>query len=165
MRSNHKLGQLSAGQVLRAEGLLNIDQLQEVLEEHRATGERIVDITLARGLATEYDIAKAMVKHLNLPMVSPAGYDSNDDLKDLLPAAFLHNHKIVPLDLFGGLLVVATYGDLSGEEIGEVEREAGKDVNFVLCLKSELERTLDNDYPMESLGKEVASRLDELFGS
>ena len=100
-----------------------------------------------------------------LPLVAPASYDIGDEVKDILSPTFVHNHKVIPLDLFGGLLIVATYGDLNLEAISEIEQESGRDVNFVLSLRSDIERAIETLYPMESLGQEVASRLDELFGS
>ena len=59
MRSIHKLGQLSAGQVLRADGLISTAQLQEIHDEQAATRESVVEIAMARGLVTEFDVAKA----------------------------------------------------------------------------------------------------------
>ena len=44
MRSTHKLGQLSAGQVLAADGLISPEQLQELAHESHESGVREADI-------------------------------------------------------------------------------------------------------------------------
>ena len=165
MRSIHKLGQLSAGQVLRADGLISTAQLQEIHDEQAATRESVVEIAMARGLVTEFDVAKAMVRHLHLPYVSPMRYAIGDDVKAVLPAPALHNHMVIPFNKFGKLLVIATDGDLSSQATKELESESGCSIAFVIALRSEIQKTLNKEFPMENLGQEVASRLDELFGS
>src|SRR5262245_9735110 len=111
MRSASKITSHNAGQVLRAEGLITAEQLEEVTREAQASGERVADVVLARGIATEYDLAKALVHQLSLPFMSPKNYDLPKDVLTVLPAAVCHQHRIMPIDLFGDVLVVATYTD------------------------------------------------------
>jgi type IV pilus assembly protein PilB len=165
MRSSHKLGQLTAGQVLRAENLINAEQVQDMQEESRSTGERVSDIALARGLVTDYDVARAMTRHLQLPMVSAKSYQLDEEVKDLLPAQVLRSHMVLPLDRFGKVLVLATTGDLDEAAVQDLESQSGHHVNFVISPLADLKAVIDDEYPEENLGQEVASRLDELFGS
>jgi len=81
-----------------------------------------------------------------------------------LPPNVLMQHKIVPLDVFGEVLVIATYGDLDASTVTEIENETGKRVACVVALKSDIEHVLQEKFPPQDIGKEVASRLDQLFG-
>ncbi len=164
MRSSHKLGQLSTEQVLRAEGLVDAQQAEEIVEEHRATSERITDIALARGLVTEYDLAKAMCRQLQLPYILPTQYDTPDEIGKPLAGTFFHGHRLVPMDRFGSTLIIATCGDLDMSAIEHIESETKGRVGIYIALVSEIERVLKEKYPVEDLGTAVASRLDELFG-
>jgi hypothetical protein len=164
MRSNSKITSLNAGQVLRAEGLITPEQLDEIQAEAKETGERIADVMLARGVATEYDLAKALVRQLSLPFLSPRNYDVPKEVLTLLPAQVCHQHRVMPLDLFGDVLVMATYSDLDAQAVTEMEADTGKRIVCVISLKTDLEKVLNEKFPREDLGKEVASRLDQLFG-
>jgi len=164
MRSATKITSHNAGQVLRAEGLITAEQLEEVTREAQASGERVADIVLARGIATEYDLAKALVRQLSLPFLSPKMYDVPKEALTVLPAQVLHQHKVMPLDLFGDVFVVATYCDLDASVITDMESDTGKRIACVIALKADIEAVLNEKYPREDLGKEVASRLDQLFG-
>jgi hypothetical protein len=165
MRSLHKLGQLTASQVLRAEGLVTAEQVIEIDEEIQATNERFTEAVLGRSLATEFDIAKAMVLHMQLPMLNPACYPMDESVKTVLPPSVVHNLRVLPYDRFGSLLLVATTGDLDASDIAEIESQSACRATFVIAIRSDLERAIEKDFPAESLGQEVASRLDEIFGS
>lgn len=165
MRAMHKLGQLTPAQVLRAEGIITSEQGGEIEQEIQTSHERFIDVVLARSLATEFEIAKAMVRHLHLPMLPPSSYPVADAARTVLPTNLLHDLSIVPYDCFGDLVLVATTGDLLPHEIADIESQGKGKASFVVALKSEIERTLEKEFPMETLGQEVASRLDELFGS
>ncbi len=165
MRAASKITSLHAGQVLRAEGLLTPELLEEVEQEAQSTGDRVADVILARGLVTEYDLARALVRQLTLPYLSPRAYDTPKEVRSVLPATLLHQHRILPLDLFGDVLLVATYADLDAQAVIDLEADTGKRLACVIAQKSELETVLHERYPPQDLGREVASRLDQLFGS
>ena len=164
MRSATKITSLNAAQVLRAEGLITAEQLEEVQRESQASGERVADVVLARGIATEYDLAKALVRQLSLPFLSPKNYDVPKELLTVLSANVVHQHRILPLDLFGDVLVVATYCDLDAQVITDIEADTGKRIACVIAIRGDLDSVLNEKYPRQDLGKEVASRLDQLFG-
>jgi type IV pilus assembly protein PilB len=164
MRSATKITSHNAGQVLRAEGLITAEQLDEVQREAQSTGERVADVVLARGIATEYDLAKALVRQLSMPYLSPKSYDVPKEALTVVPAQVLQRHRILPIDLFGDVLVVATYTDLDPQTIADIEADSGKKVACVVALKADLEGVLNDTFPRQDLGKEVASRLDQLFG-
>ena len=164
MRSSTKIASLNAAQVLRAEGLISAEQVDQVVEEAQSSGERIADVLIARGFATEYDLAKAMVSELGLPFLSPKNYDSPNDISTHVPSDVARTHRIVPLDVFNDVLVIATYADVDAQALTDLESDSGKRIACVIALKTDIEKVLNDRYPQEDLGKEVASRLDQLFG-
>ena len=164
MRTSHKLGQLNAGQVLIAEGLISGEQLREMLEEQKGTGERITDIAIARGLVTEHDIAKAMALHLQIPFIHPKACDIPDGLVANDHATFLRHNRMIPLDRIKDILVVASCGDVAPKIIDELETYGGCKVALYIAQIGEIQEVLDLKYPKENVGQEVASALDALFG-
>jgi hypothetical protein len=164
MRSSAKITSLNAGQVLRAEGHITAEQLEEVVRESQTTGERVADILLARDMCTEFDLAKALVRQLSLPFLSPRNYQSPKEVITTLPSNVLLQHRIVPIDVFGDVCVIATYGDLDAQTVTDLEADSGKRIAVVIALKSDIDAVLQEKFPPQDIGKEVASRLDQLFG-
>lgn len=164
MRSVSRITSANAGQVLRTDGLITAEQLDDVQREAQQTGERVADVLFARGLVTEHDLAKSMVRQASMPYVSPRTYDIDKDALAALPAAAAHQHRVLPLDLFGDILVLATWCELDPHAVAEMETDTGKRLAFVIAEKTELETILNERYPQQDLGKAVANRLDQLFG-
>jgi len=165
MRSVQKLGQMTAAQVVAADGLVDHETLESVLKEHRQSGERVTDILLARGEVTEFDIARAMARHLQLPYLDPHAYDTPPELKGVVPLSTLHSNRLFPMDRFGNVLVMATCGDVPALAVAQIEKETGCTVALYVSLISQIQRLLNQHYPLEEIGAQVVSRLDELFGS
>ncbi len=165
MRNSQKLGQINLGQILHAARRLSAEEIEDVEKEHQQTGERVGDILLARGLATEYELAAALVSHLQLPYLSPRAYDIPEEVKRLLPAATLSAHQIVPLDRFENVLLIATWGEIDPELIPELESLTQLKICFCVAQKSDIGYVLQEKFPQLDVGQEVTSRLDQLFGS
>ena len=164
MRNAQKLGQLSTAQILHADRQIVSDEMNDVEREHQQTGESVSSIILARGLCTEFDLAKAIVKQLAIPYVSAKDYEILEEVKTILPPELLHAHKIIPLDQFGDVLLLATWGELPKELVPEILARYSLKVSLVISQKSEIESVLDDQFPKVMIGEEVATRLDQLFG-
>ena len=164
MRSIQKLRQMTAVQVMAAEGLADQEVLDDVGREHRETGERVTDIMIARGLVTEFDIARAMSRHLRLPYQNPSAYELSEDLKETVDLSTLHSHRLFPMDRFANVLVMATCGDVPAKTVAQIEKDTGCTVALYVALASQIQRMVQEHYPLGEIGAQVANRLDELFG-
>jgi len=151
------------GEILVDEGYLSRDQLHTALEEQKASGSLLGELLVSCGAVTEWEVAKCMVSQLHLPFIYTSLYDISSEAVNLLPHAFLHQHRIIPLDLFGSCLVIATAGDISQEVIDEIELSTGLEVGLYVALTSDIQKTLQDRFPLEKVTNELSEKFDQLF--
>jgi type IV pilus assembly protein PilB len=151
------------GELLTQEGLVTEAELKEALEEQRRSSGLLGDILVQFGRITEWDLARCLVSQLQLPFVYTANYEIAPEVADLLPHAFLHQHRIVPLDVFGKTLVLATAGSLSQEIVEEIEATTQLEVMLNIALASDITHTLQEKFTLEKLTNALFERFDSLY--
>ena len=151
------------GEILRDDGYISQEQLDAATEEQKLSGGLLGEILVSLGFVTEWEVAKCLVKQLQLPFIYTTLYDSPKEAIDLLPHAFLHQHRIVPVDIFGKTLVLATAGNIDNEVVEEIEESTQLGVALYISLSTDIHRKLQEDYPLEKVSDELAERMDQLF--
>ena len=164
MKNISKIRENSLAQILLEESLITQEHLDSAEEERNATGDLLIDILLKNEYVTEMELAKSLVKNYQLPFLHPQDYQINKDAKDLLPAAFLHTHKLYPIDIFGKTLAVITSGNIDEAIIKEIESTTGKEVALFVAPHHGLLRALAEFFPLDEITSELNDRMDELFG-
>ncbi len=161
--SNKMIRSKMLGEVLVEEGYLNHDQLEGALEEQKASGVLLGEILVASGFVTEWEVAKCLVGQLNLPFIYTTLYDIPKEAVDLLPHAFVHQHRIVPVDIFGSWLTIATAGSISQDVVTEIELSTNLEVGLYVALTSDIQKTLQEKFPLERVTSELSQKFDQLF--
>lgn len=151
------------GEILVEEGYLSQEQLDGAKEEQKASGTLLGEILVASGYVTEWEVAKCMVMQLQLPFIYTTLYEIPRDVVSLLPHAFLHQHRIIPIDLFGKCLVIATAGDISEEVVAEIEHSTGYEVGLYVALTSDIQKSLGERFALEKVTNELSQKFDQLF--
>ncbi|MFG0319195.1 MAG: hypothetical protein ACF8XB_18115 [Planctomycetota bacterium JB042] len=151
------------GEILRDEGLLDDEQLQTAMEEQKVSGGLFGEVLVNLGFVTEWEVAKCLVAQLQLPFIYTALYDTPVEAIDLLPHAFLHQHRMVPVDIFGKTLVLATAGNIDTDVIEEIEESTEYEVALYIALSSDIQRTLQERFPLDKVSDELAEKFDQLF--
>jgi hypothetical protein len=115
------------------------------------------------GYVTEWDVAKCLVAQLQVPFISTARYDIPREAVDLLPHAFLHQHRLVPIDIFNKALAIATVGNISQEVVEEIEVSTNLEVMLFVALGSDILKTLQERFPLDKVTSEFSQKFDQLF--
>ncbi len=155
--------QRKLGELLVESGYLADDKLKIGLEEQAQSGGLLGEILVSLGFVTEWDVAKCLVGKLQVPFIYPSKYDIPRDAVDLLPHAFLHQHRLVPLDTFGKCLTIATIGNISQDVVEEIEVSTSLDVTLYVALASDILKTLQEKFPLEKVTNEFSEKFDQLF--
>ena len=109
------------GEILIEEGLLTLDQLEEVLAQQQKStnatplGEMLID----QGYISQRDLAKALVLQYAIPYMPATSYNVDFELMSKVPLDVMEQFRFVPLDSFGDTIVIAAAGPLS-EELHQV---------------------------------------------
>jgi type IV pilus assembly protein PilB len=108
--------------VLVEDGLLTPRQVEELLEQQKKGGTRLLKLILEKAYVSEQDMAVSMGRVLNTPPVNLARISIPVEIADLLPSELARNHKIVPVSRLENKLFVAMADPLNVLAIDDVRR-------------------------------------------
>jgi type IV pilus assembly protein PilB len=108
--------------VLVEDGLLTPRQVDELLEQQKKGGTRLLKLILEKAYVSEQDMAVSMGRVLNTPPVNLARISIPVEIAELLPSELARNHKIVPVSRLENKLFVAMADPLNVLAIDDVRR-------------------------------------------
>jgi Type II secretion system (T2SS), protein E, N-terminal domain len=151
------------GELLTQESLISEADLRLALDEQKKTGALLGEILVSHGRVSEWDLARCLVSQLQLPFVYTTNFEISPEALALLPHPFLHQHRIVPLDIFGKTLVIATAGSLSQDVVEEIEITTQLEVMLCIALATDILKTLQDRFPLERVADALSERFDSLY--
>lgn len=100
--ANKKIGEL-----LVDEGLITPEQLNEAVEEHQKTGDRIGTTLVKLGMVTEDVLVEFIAKQFQVPQVNVAKLAIPKDVMSIIPLDVTQKYHAVPFGLMGNTLNIA----------------------------------------------------------
>src|SRR5689334_25429835 len=94
-------------QALVEDGLLTGVQVDELLEQQKKEGTRLLKLILEKSYVNEVDMVVSMGRVLNVPPVNLARIGILPDVANLLPKEVVHNHKVIPVSRLDNRLFLA----------------------------------------------------------
>src|SRR5512137_2629634 len=79
------------------DGLLFRKQVEELLEQQKREGTRLLKLIVDKAYVTEQDMAVSMGRVLNTPPVNLSRIGIPPEVADLLSRDVCQNHKVVPV--------------------------------------------------------------------
>ena len=107
---------------LVGDGLLTAKQIEDLLDQQKKEGTRLLKLILDKAYVSEQDMAVSMGRVLNTPPINLARTSIPMEIADLLPRELAHNHKIVPISRLENRLFVAMADPLNVLAIDDVRR-------------------------------------------
>src|SRR5262249_29021563 len=100
-------GKRKFGQVLVDLGFIDDDQLWEVMEEAKSTGQMTGQVCVQRGLITEEQLLQALAEQHNLKLANLQGVKPSPDALALVPETMANVYKVLPLSYTDNVLTIA----------------------------------------------------------
>jgi type IV pilus assembly protein PilB len=110
------------------DGLLSQGQVEELLEQQKKEGARLVKLIVDKAYVSEQDLAVCMGRVLNVPPVNLARVSVPEEIADLLPRETAHNHKVVPVSRLDNKLFLAMADPLNVLALDDVKRITKLDI-------------------------------------
>jgi type IV pilus assembly protein PilB len=152
------------GEVLVDEGVVTEAQIETVLEK-REKGEKIGEALIRFGYCSDSQIVDALSDSLGIKRVNLGMIFVDDQVLKLIDEAFVTKSKIMPINVSGRRLVVATNDPLDFPTIENVRLKTGMNVETVIATKNDIETAIARYYgfkkTLKSLGIEVEKEKDE----
>ena len=104
------------------DGLLSAGQIEELLEQQKKEGARLIKLIVDKSYVSEQDLAVSMGRVLNVPPINLARVSIPPEIVELLPRDTAHNYKIVPISRLENRLFIAMADPLNVLAIDDVKR-------------------------------------------
>src|SRR5580698_10094752 len=104
------------------DGLLTTKQIEELLEQQKKEGARLIKLILDKAYVSEQDLAVSMGRVLNVPPINLARISIPPEVVELLPHDTLHNHKVIPVSRLENKLFVAMVDPLNVLALDDMRR-------------------------------------------
>ncbi|MFH0792526.1 MAG: type IV-A pilus assembly ATPase PilB [bacterium] len=95
------------GDLLVKDRVITQRDLDAAIIRQKETGSSLGKVIVDMGLASEWEMASALGKQLNVPFITLSHYEIDRQVLDSIPAELVRKYQIVPVDKTGDTLTVA----------------------------------------------------------
>jgi len=174
--------QVRLGDLLLKENIITNEELTKALvkqKEFKRSGEydKIGEIVIELGFATEKQILETLSKQLGFPFVDLYGEQIDYDLLSSFPLSLIEKHYIIPFKKDNDFIYVATSDPLDYDALELVEKFSPKPLKVYIALKKDIQIIIERlkislstheliekvKKELKSGGSENISAIDELL--
>ncbi|TAL21960.1 MAG: type II secretion system protein GspE [Nitrospirae bacterium] len=134
------------GEMLIEAGAITSEQRDKAMQEQKRLGKRLGEALVGLGFITEEVMAKALSSQMGLPFKELRFASIASGVVDMVPEALARKHKVFPLEIKDGRLILAMADPLDIFAIDEIKRIVKMPVDAVVITESELLKALDKHY-------------------
>jgi type IV pilus assembly protein PilB len=153
------------GQILLEQGLIDNDQLERALEEHRNTPKSLGRVLIDLGYIRERDLVRALAEQVGLEFVDLTEYRIDAAAAALLPEALSRRYRAMPIGEEDGKLLVAMSDPANVYALDDIRTITGRDVKPVVATANDVEQAIIKFSGMgdqvEALASEAADAIDQ----
>lgn len=154
------------GDYLVEQGLINNQQLEEVLEKQKESQgqKRFGEVIVELGFLSEIRFAQALAGKLKVPYVDLGAIEINNDAVLKIPEAMAKKHTVIAIDIVGKKLTIATDDPINFNILEDIKVITGMDSTPVLATKSSINKAIGRYYSMQNVD-DVLDDVTSLMGS
>jgi type IV pilus assembly protein PilB len=161
----HAPVRLRLGEMLVARGIISPQQLDEALVHQSANGHArlLGEVLRELNMVTEEQVLQVLAESYGVPFVAHTARLADPRVIEVLPRAFLEEHKVLPLFLVRDALTVAVAEPANLFLVEEIERITGHKAQIVAATSADLEATLRSYLPAANVFviDEIYEGIDE----
>jgi type IV pilus assembly protein PilB len=139
------------------DGLVTPVQIQELLEQQKKDGTRLLKLILEKSYVKEMDMVVSMGRVLNTPPVNLARVGIPRDVAELVPREIAENHKVLPVSRLGDRLFLAMADPLNVLALDDVKRITKLEVTPLIASEKAIIDKLNNLETAKSSMEEIIS--------
>ncbi len=147
------------------DGLLTSRQMDELLEQQKKEGTRLLKLLLEKAYVSEQDMAISMGRVLNVPPVNLPRLTVPLEIAELIPRELAYNYKVVPVSRLENKLFLAMADPLNVLAIDDVRRITKLEVAPLIAPEKAIIDKLNHvdsakSGSMEDIIKDAAKQAD-----
>lgn len=152
------------GDLLVDAGMINQNQLEEAIEEQRATGRKIGEIIVNKGWITEQDIIEVLEFQLGIPHVDLTRYAIDPKATSLITEALAKRYMLIPLQIEKNTLKVAMSDPLNIYAIDDLRLITKMDIIPMIATSSNIKRAINGAYGVgktQEMAKQFKEQMED----
>ena len=126
------------------DGLLSIKQVEELLEQQKKEGTRLLKLILEKSYVSEMDMVVSMGRVLNVPPVNLNRIGIPQEVAGMVPREMATNHKVLPVSRLDNKLFLAMADPLNVLALDDVKRITKLDVLPMIASEKAILDKLNN---------------------
>lgn len=164
MKGLEKLTTIRLAEVLTQRGSIETDAITDALYAQDRHGEVFVDVLVQNGNISEWDLARIVVEHFQLPFAMASSHDVTPEVLSRFPRELLFQHRIVPLGVFEDVATVVLPILVPFDVLSRLQDASSLEIFPYVGLTSENNRVLGELFTDEFQAwiKREADRREEL---
>jgi type IV pilus assembly protein PilB len=155
------------GELLVRDNIISDTQLEVALAQQSEIGGSLGRIIIDSGYATEYDLAAALGRQLEVPFITLSHYEIDPGILDSIPGEIVRKYQIIPVDKTGDTLTVALADPSNIVLIDELRLLTRCKIVPVISFESEIQDAIRTYYQqaddVDEMLKEVSDDEMESF--
>jgi hypothetical protein len=144
--------------ILVDQGILERDDVDDALQIQSTTGETLTGVLVDMRKITPGEIAKIVSLHYQLPYINFRNFETDAKLLDLFKPEFLHQHKLMPFDCVGQMVLIAVTEIPPDRVLAEIPRTVKRKVAFYVTELDQIDAKLNEHRPLAENSELVARR-------
>lgn len=134
------------GQILLESQVITAEQLEQALNKHWTTGQKIGQSIINLGMASLGDIARALESQFNVPHFDIRNMSENGELKEIISKIsfdIMKDYGVLPVRKDKNVLLLAMLDPKNMEALAKIKSLTGCSVAPLFVLESEFTEILD----------------------
>jgi type IV pilus assembly protein PilB len=137
------------GEMLVKDRVITQEDLESALKKQEETGTSLGHILVELGLASEWEMAAALGKQLNVPFITLSHYEIDRQVLESIPESIVRKYKIVPVDKTGDTLTIALSDPSNIYLLDELRLLTKCQIIPVISFESDISEAISRYYSRE----------------
>ena len=135
------------------------DTLQHILQQSFNTGEIFPEVLVREGLIADWELSRITCEAFHMVFLSVDFYEPSNEAMAIFDREILHQHCLVPLDVFDDLVTVAMPALTPSEVLVSLSEQIGKVIQPAVGTAASNRRWLLEHAPLTVSAEDPASAL------
>ena len=154
------------GDSLIREKLITPEQLEEALAKQRNDRKKAIgEILVSMGVVSEDTVKRMLAKKLGIPFVNVREFRLDIKTIQIVPAAFVFKHDILPLYKTDKTLIVAMENPMHWSPLDELRFLTGLNIAPVMARREDIRFAIDKFYRNKASGPKIGELATELMSA
>jgi len=130
------------GDLLVARGIATDEQIADALDEQRRTGSRLGDVLVHSGVVSQHELVAILAEQFELPLVDLAEYEPDPAALALIPEPLARHLRVVPIAVDETTLYLAIADVLDDDTVAALREHTSLELRGFLSSRNSIDELL-----------------------